>query len=172
MEFPERPLLILHISLLFSIKYCGSSQLEHIPNPIYLCEQVFKLLKPGGVLCIESPNDFNPIQKIANSAINKKQWWISIPHHLNYFSFDSLKNLVTRSGFSVISTFSTFPMEFFLLLGDNYIDEPNLGLRCHQKRMDFEQKLLEFKPEFLDDLYRVLAKHGCGRSVVIFAIKP
>ncbi len=146
--------------------------LEHLPNPQQLCQQTFQLLKPEGILCIESPNDFNQLQTIAQNKTDKKQWWISIPHHLNYFSFSSLKSLLRKGGFKVAAQQSTFPMEFFLLWNENYIDHPEIGAKCHQKRMAFEQELYQNYPELLTDLYNVLAKHQCGRSALVYGVKP
>lgn len=37
--------------------------LEHLPNPQNIISLSKKMLNPGGLICIVSPNDFNPLQE-------------------------------------------------------------------------------------------------------------
>jgi hypothetical protein len=92
------------------------------------------------------------------------------PHHLNYFDFSSLSRLVESVGFEVVLTEATFPIDMFLLMGDNYVDNELLGRQCHQKRKTLEQNLAKAG---MTDLkrrwYQALASLGLGREVQIFA---
>ena len=65
-------------------------------------------------------------------------WWIAPPHHLNYFDFDSLEALLVRLGLRPVERLTSFPMEAFLLMGDDYVADPALGRACHAKRMNFD----------------------------------
>ncbi|MHB1222178.1 MAG: class I SAM-dependent methyltransferase, partial [Gammaproteobacteria bacterium] len=101
-----------------------------------------------------------------------KPWWVAAPHHINYFDFDSLSNLVERCGFEVVHKESTFPIDMFLLMGDNYISSDELGRSCHTKRMNFEKAMnLSGAGNVLTNLYSELSQLGIGREVVIFARK-
>lgn len=52
---------------------------------------------------------------------------MSPPEHINYFNFESITRLLERNGFSIIEITSTFPLELFLLMGDNYIGNNEIG---------------------------------------------
>lgn len=147
--------------------------IEHLPNPIEQCQKAYKLLKPGGLLCVEVPNDFNALQTLVQETQGAPSYWVAIPHHLNYFSFESLGDLYTKTGFEVVAKDTSFPMEFFLLFGDNYVGNDPLGRQCHAKRISFEQTLSQ-RPDthqFMNRFYAFLAQEGLGRSVVLFGRK-
>ena len=46
--------------------------LEHVNNPIAVIEKAYSLLKKNGVIVVEVPNDFNPLQKLAQKTLKKK----------------------------------------------------------------------------------------------------
>ncbi len=75
--------------------------LEHTPDPIELLLSARECLAPGGLLCAGVPNDFSPLQIAAADADATGQWWVAPPHHLNYFDFASLCDLLERLGFAV-----------------------------------------------------------------------
>lgn len=108
--------------------------LEHVLDPIEVCKKCYRLLKRGGMLCVEAPNDFNPLQQIVKSELKKPSWWIAHPDHINYFTPGSLEKMMKRIGFKLLLKEGTFPMELFLLMGEDYIGNDRVGLRCHKKR--------------------------------------
>jgi SAM-dependent methyltransferase len=93
--------------------------LEHVPDPIAILLRAGALLEPGGVICVNVPNDFSPFQVAAAATGETGEWWIAPPHHLNYFDFATLSNLLERLKFEVAEKTTSFPMEAFLLMGDN-----------------------------------------------------
>lgn len=149
-----------------------SAVLEHIPDPIGMLETVHSLSSPEGIICVVVPNDFNPFQLALRDHFGFKPWWVAPPHHINYFNFDSLSKLVEKSGFNVVHVESTFPIDMFLLMGDNYVGNDQLGRACHAKRKTFEQNLATAG---LNDikrrLYHALAENGLGREVVVVGRK-
>jgi hypothetical protein len=92
---------------------------------------------------------------------------------LNYFDFESLAGLMTRLGLNVTERTTTFPMEAFVMMGENYVGDPALGRACHTKRkqFDFAFEAAGLK-ETRRDFYRALAKLGIGREAVVIAVKP
>lgn len=108
--------------------------LEHVPDPIAILASARELLARGGILCVGVPNDFSPFQIAAHATGNVGEWWLAPPHHLNYFDFETLSALVERLGFAVAERMTSFPMELFLLMGDNYTGDPALGRACHGRR--------------------------------------
>lgn len=142
--------------------------LEHIPYPQKVIVTARKILKKGGVMVIQVPNDFNALQNIANQYVRRKKWWVTIPDHVNYFNFDSLERMFSELGFRIKIKTTDFPMETFLLMGENYVDEKEKGASCHEKRMRFELRL---PADIRRGLYIKLASFGLGRQCIIYAQK-
>ncbi len=149
-----------------------SEVLEHIPDPAQMLELAWTLLAPQGLLCVLVPNDYNPLQLALREGCDYSPWWAAPPHHINYFNFESLTRLVERTGFDVVQRESTFPMELFLLMGDNYVGNDALGRSCHAKRKAFETHLTAAgRTPLKQALYRKLAELGLGREVYLIARK-
>ena len=149
-----------------------SEVLEHIPDAANFLTLCASLLRPGGVLCIVVPNDYNPLQRVLREHDGYQPWWVAPPHHLNYFTPTSLATLVNRSGFDVALTETTFPIEFFLLFGDNYVGNDALGRASHGRRKRMEVLLDRGRlTPMRRRIYEAFAKEGIGREVMLFAIR-
>ncbi|WP_286265396.1 class I SAM-dependent methyltransferase [Thalassotalea atypica] len=150
----------------------ASQVLEHVPNPIQMIEIMSSLLNADGVICIVVPNDFSPFQLALQDVENYEPWWIAPPHHLNYFNFKSLTSLLERQGFEVFLKDTTFPIDMFLLMGENYIGNDQLGRQCHKKRIRFETQLAKAgQNQLRRSWYQGMAEQGIGREVCLFAKK-
>jgi len=146
--------------------------LEHSNSPNQILKICNNILEKDGILIIETPNDFNPLQKIAQRFLGKDEWWVVPKEHLNYFNFESLSALVQRNGFQIILKQSTFPLELFLLMGDDYVYNSKIGSKKHQERMKFEQNMKNLDgQELKQKLYSKFAEIGIGRRVIIYAKK-
>jgi SAM-dependent methyltransferase len=146
--------------------------LEHIADPRGMIELVYNQLNEKGLICIVVPNDFNPFQMILQNYLGFEPWWVSPPHHINYFDFNSLGKLLDRCGFEVIHKESTFPIDMFLLMGDNYIDDNSVGRSCHQKRMNLETAVVKSgNADLLSQFYQLMGDIGIGREVLMVAKK-
>ena len=142
--------------------------LEHLPDPKNMLQLAKKILNPGGLICIVSPNDFNPLQVAFVESSKSVEWWISPPEHINYFTHNSACALLEKQGFEIVDKTSTFPLEMFLLMGDNYVGNNNVGSRIHFKRASFELNLLATgKDPLRRKLYRKFAEIGIGREFCI-----
>lgn len=140
--------------------------LEHVPDPVALLRRTEDLLRPGGVVVLRVPNDFSPLQRIAQESLGKDPWWIAIPDHVNYFTYDSLEALLGRLGLEVLHRQGDFPMELFLLMGDDYTQDPQVGGRCHRRRVRLEMSL---DAGLRRRWYVDLAKLGMGRNALFMA---
>lgn len=149
----------------------ASMVLEHIPNPIKFLREAKKLLKPNGLLAIFCPNDYNPLQLVLKEQLKFKSWWVSPRHHINYFNFLSIERLLRRMGFDVKESLATFPLEFFLLSGINYIGNPILGRKCHSIRKKFEMNMYKKNIMLLNNIYKNFSENGIGREFMIIARK-
>lgn len=140
--------------------------LEHVPDPVATLRAARRRLCPGGLLVVRVPNDFSPLQEAARQQLGHEPWWLCWPDHVSYFDFPSLRSLLAACGFGSVETMGDFPMELFLLLGDDYVAQPELGRRCHRRRRRLEQAL----PTALRrDVYRALAGVGVGRNCLVAA---
>jgi len=139
--------------------------LEHTPAPISLIETGLKLLAPKGLLCITVPNDFNPLQLLLQQQ-GFKPWWICPPHHINYFDIESLQKLIYRFGLAIKHCSTSFPMELFLLMGENYIQTPALGKKCHNMRKILEKNLYQGSDRLINSLYGNFEENGLGRNSI------
>lgn len=146
--------------------------LEHLRDPLATLKNIkTNLLKPGGMLIIDVPNEFNDFQTIANEEYGLNEWWFCPPNHINYFSCSSLKELLIQCDYEVFDYQASFPLELFLLMGDVYVGNAELGKACHQKRVKFEHLMRKYhKHDKLAKLYKALADLDLGRQVLIYAI--
>ena len=139
--------------------------LEHLENPVNVLRVCKNMLNDDGIIRIKVPNDFNQLQFIANKKVKNKNWWIAYPDHINYFTFSSLGKILKDLDFKIIHKSTDFPMEIFLLMGENYVDNPELGKVCHNKRKNFE---LSLTIEERERLYTTLANHEIGRNIILY----
>ena len=150
-----------------------SEVLEHIPDPINICKESYNLLSDGGIICAVVPNDYNPFQKAVREKLGFEPYWLAPPHHINYFTFDSLGALLERVGFKILKKEAMFPIDIFLLMGDNYIGNDKVGRACHAKRKQLEINLHRSGlNKFRRELYEFFASRNLGREIVLFARKP
>lgn len=156
-----------------------SEVLEHVSDAEAMVRRVHDALLPGGLFLVVVPNDFNMIhdallkhRDAMPAYLPSEPWWI-VPEHVNYFSATTLHALVRRCGFAVADLTCTFPMEFFLLSGMQYVGNPDVGRVAHGMRKSFElvSEGLELG-HVRRQLYRSLARHGLGRDIVMLCRKP
>lgn len=146
--------------------------LEHVRDPMAFLKKALGLLRHGGVIWVETPNDFNVLQKVITTRLDKPEWWVVPHHHLNYFDFQSLDKLLNSLGAVTLDRLGSFPMELFPLMGMDYIGDDAVGAKAHGYRMNFEKHVIGQDPEILTNLYRALASAGMGRTCNILAQKP
>ena len=113
--------------------------LEHLENPIEFLNLAKKSLSKNGIIFTSVANDFNQIQATA-IATTKAPWWIMPPEHYNYFNISSIKRLMKKK-FKIVDTKVSFPIDFFILMGLNYVKYKNLGKKVHEMRVLFEASL-------------------------------
>jgi len=146
--------------------------LEHLNNPIEIINIAKSMLKPNGVLVVVVPNDFNPFQTIAREHLDIESWWVSPPHHLNYFDKHSLENVMNNNGLSVIEEEVSFPLEMFLLMGINYIGDDKIGRNIHEYRKNFDLAFQGAENKNIKkNFYQSLNKLGLGREICLYLRK-
>ena len=76
-----------------SVVFCQS--LEHIPNPLEVLLEAYRILSPGGILAVDVPNANSIDARFFGSAWDA---WV-VPYHLYHWTPSSLKKAVTSVGF-------------------------------------------------------------------------
>jgi 2-polyprenyl-3-methyl-5-hydroxy-6-metoxy-1,4-benzoquinol methylase len=71
--------------------------IEHIPNPAKALRELHKLIRPGGVLVMETPR----YDTIWFKLLKGRERSV-IPGHLHYFTRSSLKEMALKAGFELI----------------------------------------------------------------------
>lgn len=145
--------------------------LEHLAEPVAVLTEIRQsVLKDGGLLIITVPNEFNKFQVAAQRLHNLEPWWVTPPAHLNYFNKSTLQALLAGCGFQSELAVASFPLELFLLMGDNYVGNRDVGKICHAKRVQFELNLRQLGEEdTIQQFYKSLADANLGRQITCYA---
>lgn len=146
--------------------------LEHLKDPFAFLKKANRMLVPGGIIRICVPNDFSEGQMAFKEYHGETYRWIVLPDHINYFSFESLSGLLSRTGFRELYRTTDFPLEMLLMGGINYYMEEKHKEQVGPFIYNFENSLKSTgRKELLDRFYEGLANMGMGRSIYMYAIK-
>ena len=71
--------------------------IEHLRNPLNSLQKIYRIMQPGGLLVMWTPN-------VKNAIILKEKWTgYKILQHFYFFSGDSLKKILEKAGFKIVS---------------------------------------------------------------------
>jgi 2-polyprenyl-3-methyl-5-hydroxy-6-metoxy-1,4-benzoquinol methylase len=96
--------------------------LEHIDDADKIIEKVSRVLCPGGYVYIQVPQAGSLF-----ATLFGRNWWALGLDHVNYFSKQTIKNILQKYGLSIIKIYSSIEMKNVLL----YVILPKLK---HRKR--------------------------------------
>ncbi len=72
--------------------------IEHIADPIRELTEIARILKPGGVLVLDTPNIESDTARLQGD-----QWWLFKSDHLVYYAPDTIRRLFEIAGFELTS---------------------------------------------------------------------
>jgi len=73
--------------------------LEHVPYPLATLKETCRILKPGGMLAVSTPNIGGMLAKIL-----RRRWWEIRRVHINQFTTGTLMDIVQNAGFKNVSS--------------------------------------------------------------------
>ncbi len=128
--------------------------IEHVTDPAKLLKQVFRVLKPGGMVSIATPNGYGWHAKIYQNLW--PQW--SVPYHIQFFSKQSLKDIVDKAGFKIV-VFKTEELTNYDLFRAFL---KRIGIPINYNRATLLTKIVN----------NFLAQIGQGEGLLVLAKKP
>jgi SAM-dependent methyltransferase len=84
--------------------------IEHLSDPMDHLQQIWRILKPGGLLVLSTPNACCLTARLTRGAW--RLW--APPEHLYYFCLPTMKRMCFNAGFRIESAF-TFGIDFYHL---------------------------------------------------------
>jgi len=145
--------------------------LEHVLDPAELLRCCRALIRPGGIVLVEVPNDFSPLQThLLTAGHIDRPFWVALPDHLSYFNPASLGNLASATGWKLAKTLADHPIDLNLLTpSTNYVLDRSAGPAAHRARVEQENLLLRTAPlPAVAAYYEGMAGVGLGRNIVAF----
>lgn len=148
--------------------------LEHVLDPLVLLRSIDALLHESGILIVTVPNDFSRLQLLLEKAgaITHK-YWVTVPDHLNYFTHESLRSLVSKSGLIPREVYADFPIEWFLANdSSNYTKDAELGKFAHSARVILDS-FITSQNDFasVKMFWAAMARIGQGRTISLLCQK-
>jgi 2-polyprenyl-3-methyl-5-hydroxy-6-metoxy-1,4-benzoquinol methylase len=84
---------------------CLGDVIEHVPSPRRVCAEVHRILRPGGVIVLRTPNaecGYAAITLAAARLLGARSWaHAEAPYHLHEFTPRSLERMLDSTGFDV-----------------------------------------------------------------------
>lgn len=72
--------------------------IEHVFDPDKLVQECHRVIRPGGIIAVETPDIST--RRAKRAGLNWK--YLKTPEHLNYFSQKTLSRLLTQAGFQTL----------------------------------------------------------------------
>jgi SAM-dependent methyltransferase len=130
--------------------------LEHFPDPGAVLDQIGAWLAPEGVIALALPDAGSRMARVLGA-----RWWSVIPTHVQYFTRDSLRTLLTRHGWEAVRMTTapkTFTAGYYLGRLGGYSDRLGRALVGAAARVGVADRL--WAPDFRDRMAVIARRAG------------
>jgi SAM-dependent methyltransferase len=120
--------------------------IEHLPDPGAALDRVARLLAPGGVVWLATPDAGSRVARALG-----RRWWSVIPTHVHLFTRASMAGLLDRHGFAVLEVATqpkTFSVAYYLERLEGYSPSLTRPLVAAARRAGADRRL--WAPDFGD----------------------
>ena len=120
--------------------------IEHLPHADTALDRIAELLAPEGVLAMALPDAGSRVARAMRS-----QWWSVIPTHVHYFTRHSIRLLLERRGYRVLSIGTSpkaFTVRYYLARLGGYNRSLGRGAVVAAERLGLAGRL--WSPDFHD----------------------
>jgi 2-polyprenyl-3-methyl-5-hydroxy-6-metoxy-1,4-benzoquinol methylase len=118
---------------------CLWDVLEHVPGVDAFLGEIRRILKPGGLLAVQSPN----IRSVMARQAGERWSWLLLPHHVWHFTPATMKQTLEKRGFAVARLTTWEPPEAFVNDLQLYKRHPRLGSKAVRRITDKPLALAE-----------------------------
>jgi SAM-dependent methyltransferase len=136
---------------------------EHVPNPLEILDEIYRILKPGGKLFVGIPN----IDSIPYRVFGKYWWYLGAPVHTYSYTVPTISALMRRSGFAIDKIY--FNSNYTSLLGSLqiYVNR-NTGKRSTEGWL-IKNPVLMFGANLMTQIIDLACR---GDAIEVIARKP
>lgn len=111
---------------------CLWDVLEHVPQIDGFLAEIRRVLKPGGILALQSPN----IASVMARQAGRGWSWLLLPHHVWHFTPATMRSTLEQRGFQVQRVYTWEPPEAFINDLQLYKQHPSLGSKAVRQVTD------------------------------------
>jgi len=148
--------------------------IEHLSSPAKGVEKAYEILKPGGLLVIETPNLDGAAARFLGA-----EWGLIAPlHHLFYFTASTLKRLVSERGFDIASIeYPLWGLSDLLLSAGSF---RKAGLPVGDKQKQIARTKLKFARDAARSAANAIdramispfTRYSNGNAISLMCVKP
>ena len=169
----------------------ASEVLEHIPNDEKAISEIFRVLKPGGIVMITVPNKNYPfcwdpanwvLERTFHWHLPSNIWWLAgiWADHERLYDERELRSKMEKAGFGVEKvwhvTHYCLPFSHFLFygIGKNLVEKgmlPEINRFSGQKTDSFLKKILLWPIKKVDSLNRTTQNSKSSMNIIMLVKK-
>jgi SAM-dependent methyltransferase len=134
--------------------------IEHLPDAGAALGRIGELLTPPGVLAMALPDAGSRLARTMG-----RRWWSVIPTHVHYFTRNSIRTLLERHGYEVLTITTqpkTFTVGYYLGRLGGYSRGLGRGVTAAARKLGVADRL--WTPDFRDRMLVIATPHPRTRE--------